>query len=318
MCRVLVTGASGFVGRSLCCSLLEKGYIVQGLFRTKDKFTECRCCTEHFAVGEINAKTNWTDALNRVDTVIHLASRVHFIQDTYVNPLDEYKRINTDGTKRLAEMAVKARVRRMIFISTIKVNGEQTIYQPFTEDDLPHPQDPYAVSKWEAELALKQISTGTGLEIVILRPPLVYGSGVKANFLRLLQLVDRGFFLPIGSVDNHRSIIYLENLIDAIINCIDKTEAAGQTFLVSDEQDISTPDLIRMIASAMGKRPKLLPFPPTLLKVIGRFSGKNAEMARLTGSLCIDSSKIRKVLNWKPPFTMEEGIRETVKWYKDS
>ncbi len=170
--NVLITGAKGFIGRAICSVLFEKGYVVRGVFRSDDKFTQCSHCTEHFAVGDINAKTSWYEALSGVDTVIHLASRVHIMQDTSVNPFDEYRRVNTAGTKRLAEMAVKTGVRRLIFLSTIKVNGEQTIDKLFTENDLPHPKDPYSISKWEAELTLNHISAETGLEIVILRPPL--------------------------------------------------------------------------------------------------------------------------------------------------
>lgn len=313
--RVMVTGANGFVGKALCRTLSRKGYIVRGSLRTKDKFAEIPYCTEHFAVGEVDANTDWSETLNKVDIVIHLASRVHVMQDTSINPLDEYKSINTDGTKRLAEMAVKAGVWRLIFLSTIKVNGEQTTHQPFIEDDLLYPQDPYAISKWEAELALKLISAETGLEVVILRLPLVYGPNVKANFLRLLKWVNKGVPLPLAMVNNKRSLIYLGNLVDAISLCIVHPSAAGQTFLVSDGQDISTPDLIRMIAKAMGKMPRLLPIPSALLKTLGKIAGKNPEIERLINSLQINSSKIRNLLSWKPPYTMEEGISKTVKWY---
>ena len=279
-------------------------------------------------IDDIGPYTDWTGVLENVDTIVYLAARVHVMQETSTDPLDEYRRVNTYGTERLAYMAAKAGVRRIIYLSTIKVNGEKTPPHPsplpqgergyFREDAMPAPQDHYAISKWEAEQILGRIAGETGFEVVIIRPPLIYGPGVGGNFKRLLGRVNNGVPLPLSRVNNRRSLIYLGNLVDAIVTCIDHKDAEGQTFLVSDGEDISTPDLIRIIARAMGKRPGLIPFPLPLLKVIGRVSGKSAEIERLTGSLCIDNSKIREVLGWKPPYTMEEGIRETVRWYKDS
>jgi nucleoside-diphosphate-sugar epimerase len=200
-------------------------------------------------------------------------------------------------------------------MSTIKVSGEKTIGSAFTENHTAQPQDPYAISKWEAEQALHNISDTTGLEIVILRPPIVYGQGVKANFLRLLDMVNKNIPLPLSMVNNKRSMIYIGNLVDAIIRCIEHPDAVNKTYLVSDGQDVSTPDLIRMIAKAMGKKARLFPCPAPLLKMIGNVAGKSSEVERLTGSLQIDSSKIRRELNWAPPFTMEQGIRKTADWF---
>jgi len=325
---VFVTGATGFVGKMLCRHLLDKGYPVAGTVRSREKIFELPSQMEYHLIDDIGPYTDWTGVLENVDTIVYLAARVHVMQETSTDPLDEYRRVNTYGTERLAYMAAKAGVRRIIYLSTIKVNGEKTPPHPsplpqgesgyFREDAMPAPQDHYAISKWEAEQILGRIAGETGFEVVIIRPPLIYGPGVGGNFKRLLGRVNNGVPLPLSRVNNRRSLIYLGNLVDAIVTCIDHKDAAGKTFLVSDGEDISTPDLIRMIAKAMGKRPRLIPFPLSLLKAIGRFSGKSAEIERLSGSLCIDNSKIREVLGWKPPYTMEEGIRETVRWYKDS
>jgi len=313
--KVAVTGANGFIGTALTHKLCEKGYDVRGIVRSKERSLNRNSRLEIFAVGEINSDTNWNDALKGIDVVIHLASRVHKLNDASINPLAEYRRVNTDGTQRLAEISARAGVKRLIFISTIKVNGEKTAGDAFTENHLAHPQDPYAISKWEAEQALHNISDATGLEIVILRLPLVYGQGVKANFLRLLDMVNKNIPLPLSMVNNKRSMIYIGNLVDAIIRCIEHPDAVNKTFLVSDGQDVSTPELIRMIAGAMGKKAKLFPCPLSLLKMIGKVAGKSDEIERLTGSLQIDTAKIRRELSWTPPFTMEQGLRKTADWF---
>lgn len=254
-------------------------------------------------------------ALKGIDCIIHLAAHVHIMREASGDPFTVFRKVNAGGTSLLVRMAADAGVKRFIFLSTVKVNGEITGDNPFTEDHTPHPQDPYAISKWEAEQALHNISDATGLEIVILRPPLVYGQGVKANFLRLLDMVNKNIPLPLSLVNNKRSMIYIGNLVDAIIKCVEHPDAANQTFLVSDGLDVSTPDLIRMIACAMGKKARLFPCPVSLLKMMGKVAGKSAEIERLVNSLQIDSTKIRKILNWTPTFTMAEGILETVKRY---
>ena len=316
--KVFVTGATGFVGKMLCRSLVERGYHVSGTVRTPEKIALLPKKMEYRVVEDIGPETDWAGALDNVDTVVYLAARVHVMYETSANPLDEYRRVNTAGTERLAYMAAKAGVRRIIYLSTIKVNGERTDRHIFTEEDPVCPDDPYSQSKWEAEQILHRISRETGIEVVIIRPPLIYGADVGGNLLRLLNWVNRDIPLPLSRVNNRRSLIYAGNLVDIIATCITHPDAAGETFLVSDGEDISTPDLIRMIAKVMNKRARLIPLPVILLKTAGALMRKGPEIERLSGSLCIDSSKIRKVLGWKQPYTMEEGICETVRWYKDS
>lgn len=316
--KIFVTGATGFVGRKLCHSLLERGCSVAGTVRSQEKISELSSQMECHLIDDIGPYTDWAGVLDHVDTIIYLAARVHVMQETSADPLNEYRGVNSAGAERLAYMASKAGVRRIIYLSTIKVNGERTTDHPFTEEDVVNPDDPYARSKWEAEQILHRISRETGIEVVIIRPPLIYGDGVAGNFLRLLNWVNKDVPLPLSLVNNRRSLIYAGNLVDVIAACMTHPNAAGETFVVSDGEDISTPNLIRMIANAMNKRARLIPLPVMLLKAAGALTGKVPEIERLTGSLCIDSSKIRKVLGWKPPYTMEEGIRETVKWYKNS
>ena len=314
--KVLVTGANGFIGHALCARLLSEGFYVRGAVRSRSS----ACAPQGIDISIINSigrDTDWTNALRGIDVVIHLAARVHIMRETSGDPLTVFRNVNAEGTSLLARMAADAGVKRIVFLSTVKVNGEGTEKHRFTELDTPSPHDDYSTSKWEAEQALHNISDSTGLEIVILRPPLVYGQGVKANFLRLLDMVNRNIPLPLSMVNNKRSMIYIGNVVDAIIKCIEHPDAANQTFLVSDGQDVSTPELIRMIAGAMGKKARLFPFPVSLLKIIGKVLGKTAEVERLTGSLQIDTANIRDILGWKPPFTMEEGIYETVRWYRN-
>jgi nucleoside-diphosphate-sugar epimerase len=261
--------------------------------------------------------TDWTDALRGIDIIVHLAARVHMMHDTVVDPLAAFREVNVSGTERLIQMAAAARVKRLIYISSIKVNGEESS-TPYTEQDIPNPQDAYAVSKWEAEQVLRQSTADTGVEVVIIRPPLVYGPGVKANFLQLIKIVNRGIPLPLSSVNNSRSVIYLGNLIDAIVACIDRPEAAGQTFLVSDGEDISTPELIRRVAAVLGKSPRLFPCPPMIMRLAGKLTGRFAEVERLLGSLTVDTSKIQRELGWKAPYTLEQGLRETAEWFLKS
>lgn len=310
--KVFVTGATGFVGASLVSRLNDLGrFGVRAAVRSESG--ELLAGVEQVVAGDLTPNTDWQQALLGVDVVVHLAARVHVMQDRASDPLTEFRRVNVDGTLNLATQAAAAGVRRFIFISSIKVNGEFTrLGQVFTVDDVPVTQDPYGTSKWEAEQALHKVAEDTGLEVVILRPPLVYGPGVKANFLRLLDLVNKNIPLPLSMVNNKRSMLYIGNLVDAIIRCIEHPDAANQTFLVSDGQDVSTPELIRMIAKAMSKKARLFPCPAPLLRIIGKVVGKSAEVERLVNSLQIDSAKIRKTLNWTPPFTMEEGITKTV------
>lgn len=321
MHNVLITGANGFIGRVLCTKMQVDGCHIRGTVRSLKQAVSLPAGVEPLQIESIDHTTDWSDALNGVDTIVHLAARVHIMNDTASNPLDAFRQVNVYGTEHLARMAAQAGVKRFIYISSIKVNGEETGLRTerqrlkFSEKDDPAPQDPYGISKWETEQVLHKIAGDTGLEIVVLRLPLVYGPGVKANFLRLLKLTKLGLPLPIRSLHNQRSMIYLGNLVDAIMVCMEHPIAAGETFLVSDGQDVSMPDLILTISVAMGKKPRLLSFPPVLLDLLGKVTGKSAEVERMTGSLRVNSSKIRSMLDWNPPFTMEEGIRETVKWF---
>jgi len=310
---VLITGGGGFIGRALCAKILAEGRQVRGTIRSNNSSSRLPDGVDAVSIGSIDSDTNWDDALAGIDTVVHLASRVHVMGDTCSDPLAEYRKVNVEGTRCLAVAAANAGVKRFIFISSIKVNGEGRA-ATYTEDD-EAPVDPYGVSKWEAEEELHKIADKTGIEVVILRPPLVYGPGVKANFLRLFKIVERGIPLPLASIKNLRSFIYLDNLVDSIIACIDHPKAAGQIYLISDGEDVSTPELIRKIASALGKSARLFPIPLILMQLAGKLLGKSSAIDRLFGSLTIDSTKIKKELGWKPPYTMEYGLKETAKWY---
>ena len=304
--RVLVTGANGFVGRALCGHLAEGGHIVVPVVR--------RACglSGEVTVGKMNGETRWEGILPACDAVVHLAARVHVMDDTSANPLALYRATNTAATLNLARQAAQAGVKRFVFVSTIKVNGEGRD-APYRETDPPAPEDDYAVSKWESEQGLLQIARETGLEVVILRPPLVYGPGVKANFRLLLDIVARGWPLPLGAIRNRRSLLYLGNFVDAIRICLEHPAAAGQTFLLDDGRPVSTPELVRAIARAMGRPARLIPVPVGVLAFAGALLGKRAAVARLTGSLHVDDSlAIRARLGWTPPYTMEAGLAATV------
>lgn len=303
--RVLVTGASGFVGGALCAHLAANGHTVRSAVRIP-----CGLSDEA-VVGDINGDTRWGGALASCQAVIHLAARVHVMQEKVSDPFVLYREINVEGTLNLACQAAQAGVKRFVFISTIKVNGEGRD-AAYRETDVPAPEDAYAISKWEAEQGLQRIARETGLEIVILRPPLVYGPGVKANFLRLMKTIRRGWPLPLGAIHNRRSLLYLGNFVDAIRLCVEHPAAAGQTFLLDDGQAVSTPELIRAVACAMGRPARLLAVPVGVLAFMGALLGKRAAVARLTGSLHVDSSAIRSRLGWAPPYSMEAGLAATV------
>ena len=306
---ILVTGANGFVGRVLCKALATAGRTVRKAVRaaTGDRNT--------IAVGEIGPATDWRAALSGVSAVVHLAARTHVLRETETDPLAAYLHVNAEGTQRLARSAAACGVRRLVFLSSVKVNGERTWERPFTEDDPPRPEDAYGASKREAEQALARVAGETGLETVVLRPPLVYGPGVKANFLRLMDYVSRGIPLPLGAIVNRRSLIYAGNLAHAILTALDAPAAAGRTYLVSDGEDVSTPALARMLAQALGVKPRLLPVPLAALGVAAALAGKRSELARLAGSLQVDSSRIRRELAWRPPFTLAQGLELTARWY---
>jgi len=314
MALVVVTGASGFVGSSLSTSLADVGSRVRSAVRAGTPAELPGCSgVERAILGDISASTGWSSVLTNVDCVIHCAARAHLMHETAHDALAAYRAMNVEGSRRLAEQAAAVGVRRLVYLSSIKVNGEQTSpVAPFSHSDRPAPEDAYGISKWEAEQALWEISAKTGLEVVVVRPPLVYGSGVKGNLARLLKLVRSGVPLPLGAVENKRSLIGLDNLVDLLIRCVDHPEAAGQTFLVSDGEDLSTPDLLRQMAAAMGRSARLIPVPVPLLHLAGSTLGKRAEIDRLVGSLQINSSNTRRVLGWTPPVSVQEGIRRMV------
>ena len=309
--KVLVSGANGFVGRALCCQLAIHGHHVVHAVRGASDLAG------NAVIGELNGMTDWAVALVACNAVVHLAARVHVMGDTAQNPQALNRAINTEGTLNLARQAAQAGVRRFVFLSTLKVNGEGNDV-PYRESDVPAPPDAYAISKWEAEQGLRQIELETGMEVVILRPPLVYGPGVKANFQRLLAAVDKGWPLPLGVIENRRSLLYLGNLVDAIQLCLEHPAAAGQTYLVSDGEDVSSPELVRRLARAMGRPARLLPVPPAWLRLAGGLLGRCAEVERLLGSLVVDSSRIRRELGWSPPFRLDAGLSETVQHYLQS
>lgn len=307
--RALVTGANGFVGTALCAALTERNWDVRRVLHTGTSAGS----SDDVVIADIGPQSDWRSALTGVDVVIHLAARTHVMRDSAAEPLAEYRHINVEGTRTLAQAAQAAGVRRFIFLSSVKVNGEATTSRPYTECDEPQPEDAYGISKREAEFALRDVATG--METVILRPPLLYGPGVKGNFLRLLRVIERGVPLPLGSIHNGRSLLYLGNLVAAVTLCLDHPAAAGQTYLLADDEPVSTPELICAIAAAMHKPARLIPFPPQLLRWAGTIAGKSAAISRLLGSLQIDTSKIRRELGWQPHYTLAEGLRPTVEWY---
>lgn len=313
---VLVTGASGFVGAALVERLhADDTFVVHAAVReTRLPFPPGVTVHRHL---ELAAATDWTACLKDIDCIVHAAARVHVMKEQAADPLAEFRRVNVEGTLRLARQAASAGVRRFVYLSSIKVNGEFTAPgKPFVAGDRPAPQDPYGVSKLEAELGLQAVGLDTGMEVVILRLPLVYGPGVGGNFMRLIKLVDRRFPLPFGSVSNRRSLIFLGNLVEAIEVCLTHPAAAGKTYLVSDEPAVSTPELIEKIGRALGRTPRLLPVPPVLLQWVARLAGKSAEVARLLGTLEIDNSQIRKDLDWRQRKSMQEGLQITADWYR--
>lgn len=315
--KYLVTGANGFVGQALCATLLEHGHDVCGAVRRPDAALNLK--VSRVIVGEISSQTDWSAALADVDTIIHLAARVHVMSETARDPLEAFRRANVRGTEHLARSAALHGVKRLVYVSSIKVNGEETpAAQRYTELVAPAPKDPYGVSKWEAEQTLHSVAKETGLEVVIVRPPLVYGPGVKGNFERMLSMLHKGLPLPLASVKNLRSLVYVENLVDALRVCAIHPAAACQTYLVNDGEDISTSDLLRLLGIAMAKPARLLPCPASLLRLAGILLGKSEEIARLLGSLQIDSSKIQSELNWHPPYTRQQGLQATADWYRHS
>lgn len=311
MRRVLVTGATGFLGRALVARLSVDGrFVTCAASRREEQDWPDR--VEAVQVGDLEVDTNWSNAVRGTDVVIHTAARVHVKDDTSSDPMSEFRAVNLEGTLNLARQAAAAGVKRFIFTSSIKVNGEGTpLNQPYLAKDMPAPVDPYGVSKREAEDGLRKLASDTGLEVVIIRPPLVYGPGVKANFLSMMHWLDWGVPIPLGAINNKRSLVALDNLADLIITCIDHPAAANQTFLVSDDEDMSTSELLQRMAMALGKPTRLIPVPEMLLKAGAMFLGKREIVQRLLGSLQVDISKTREVLGWTPLVSVDEALKKT-------
>lgn len=308
--RVLITGANGFIGLRLCNEIQRLGWQVRGASRLPCQMAQG---IEPVSVGTIQGDTDWTQVVQHIDVVIHLAARVHVMHSDSLDPLAEFLKVNFYGTENLANQAARAGVKRLVYVSSVKVNGEVTLQgAKFTEDGPPNPQEPYGVSKWQAEQALLRISRDTGLEVVIIRPPLVYGPGVKANFATLMRAVQGGWPLALGSVQNRRSLVALDNLVDLILKCVVHPDAANQTFLVSDGQDLSTTELVRGLARAANMPARLMPVPVWALRAGATLLGMEGEVQRLCGSLQVDISKAERVLGWRPPVSVDEALRRAV------
>lgn len=307
---ILITGASGFVGKTLC-SNLAKSTPVRISVRNISK--DIKFDSVDIVKASLSLEQDWRKALSGVSVVIHCAARVHVMKEKAVDPLAEFRRSNVDGTLGLARQASEAGVRRFIFLSSIKVNGEFTdLGHPYTADQIPMPSDPYGVSKYEAEMGLTALSKETGMEVVIIRAPLVYGPGVKANFLSMMNWLRRGISLPLGGVTkNRRSFVFVDNLVSVIVACINHPAAANQTFLVSDDEDLSTAELLERMALSLGRPSKLIAVPATLITLGAKLIGRPDISQRLCGSLQVDIKKTKDFLSWSPPVSVTEGLRQT-------
>jgi nucleoside-diphosphate-sugar epimerase len=311
----LVTGANGFVGSALCERLRRDGVSVRGVVRS---FISSPYGAEYVAIGSLSSETDWTEAVKNVDKIVHLAARVHVMDDKSSDPLTEFRRVNVEATANLASKAAAAGVKRFVFLSTIKVNGELTeLGKPFTADDTHGPQDFYGLSKHEAEQVLRQIAVDTGMEVVIIRPPLVYGAGVKANFESMMRWLARGVPLPLAAVTkNRRSLVALDNLVDLIVTCLEHPASANQTFLVSDDEDLATAELLKRMGAALGYPVRLFHLPPELLKLGTVLMRKPGIYQRLCGSLQLDIAKTRQLLGWNPPVSVDEGLRRAAEGFR--
>ncbi len=310
---ILITGATGFVGKALVQRLLSDNELRRLVVAVRRGGLSWPEQVLPVVTGDLNQTTEWSIALKGVTVVVHSAARVHVLQDTEADPLTAFRVVNVEGTLNLARQAAAVGVKRFVFVSSVKVNGESTLPGiAFTETDVSNSQDAYSQSKYEAEQGLYQVSADTGMEIVIIRPPLVYGPGVKANFAALMRAVQRGWPLPLGAVHNQRSFVALDNLLDFIFMCINNPLAANQTFFVSDGQDLSTTDLVRRMAQAAGVSARLLPVPVWALKTGASLIGKGDAIQRLSCNLQVDISKARSLLGWDPPVSVDEGLRRSI------
>ena len=310
---VVITGASGFIGGALVPKLVQQSWPVRVLNRSElphgRDAAAAPSCTGL-------SSPNGRPLLNAGDCLVHLAARVHVVSERAQNPLAEFRRVNVNSTIALAQHAAQAGVKRFVFVSSVKVHGEHSVLgRPFTETDSPNPQDPYAVSKLEAEQGLREIAEQTGMELVIIRPPLVYGPGVKANFAALMRAISRGLPLPFGAIQNKRSLVGLDNLIDFIVSCLNHPAASGETFLISDGEDVSTAELVDKMGVALGRPARTLSVPQPWLEWMARAAGKPDIAQRLCGSLQIDITKARSLLKWQPPMTLAQGLQKTAQFH---
>ena len=311
--RILVTGATGFIGNAVLTSCVSDSSCEVRAAVRHNAPGRLPAAVESILVGNLDRNTDWTRATSGVEVIVHAGARVHVMRDSARDSLVEFHRVNVDGTLTLARHAVEAGVRRFIFISSIKVNGEGTLPdRPYTADDLPAPIDAYGISKYNAEQALRQLAHDSELEVVIIRPALVYGPGVKANFHSMMRWLHKGIPLPLGAIHNKRSLVALDNLVDLIITCVQHPAAANQIFLAGDGQDVSTTELLRRVGNALGKPARLIPVPTSILEAGAALAGKRAFAQRLCGSLQVDISKAHNLLGWRPPVSMDEALQRTV------
>lgn len=313
MSKILITGATGFVGHAVCRVLRADGHTLTGVTRNQNLNSGPENIPLYH-ITNIGVHSDWTQAVSGADMIVHLAARVHIMRENSSDPLGVFRTVNRDGTASLARAAAEAGVRRLVFISTAKVNGESSGALPFDENDTPAPEDAYGISKWEAEKELGAIGAATGLETVILRPPLIYGPNVKGNFLSLLKACEKGLPLPFGAINNSRSLLFVDNLASAIAVAVRHKQAADKTYLVSDGEDISTPELVCRLSTALGRQARMVHAPHWCLALGGALTGKVAAIKRLTGSLVVDSTKIRSELGWNPQTTLEDGLARTADW----
>lgn len=310
---LLITGAGGFVGGAVVRRAAADGWLVRAASRRT--VSNAAPNVQPIIAGDLARDADWSAALDGAEAVVHCAARVHVMNETVANPLSAFRAVNVAGSVRLASQAAAAGVRRFVHLSTLHVNGNETFERPFVPDDSPAPRSPYAVSKHEAELALAAVARESGLDLVVIRPPLVYGPGVVGNFAQLMRVVQRGVPLPFGTVCNQRSLVGLDNLVDLIVACLDHPQAANGTFLVSDGEDLSTPALLRRTAAALGVPARLLAVPPAALRALARLAGKAEAAQRLCGSLQVDISATRERLGWSPTFSVDAQLRRTAEHF---